>query len=95
MTLLTILHRTELEHDFESAVQRCGIDSPQSRRALKGLLEQHPSLASVRVYKPGGPYRIKISPSIAAVILAVSGRGSNRRLKVSVRPTHLVGSARF
>jgi len=53
MTLLTILHRTELEHDFESAVHRCGIDSPQSRRALKGLLEQHPSLASVRVYKPG------------------------------------------
>jgi hypothetical protein len=83
MTLLTILRRTELVDDFESVLQRCGIDSPQRRRALNGLLEQHPSVASVRVYKTGGPCHIDISTNMAAVILSVSGRGTNRRLKVN------------
>jgi len=83
MTLVTILQRTELEHDFESVVQHCGIDSPHSRRALRALLEQYPSVTSVRVYKPGGPCHIETVPSVAAVILSVSGRGSNRRLKVN------------
>ena len=50
MILITVIERSELEGIFGVVVHRCGIDSPRSGPALNNLLEQHPSVSSVRVY---------------------------------------------
>jgi hypothetical protein len=51
MILITVIERSELEGIFGVVVHRCGIDSPRSGPALNNLLEQHPSVSSVRAFE--------------------------------------------
>jgi succinate dehydrogenase flavin-adding protein (antitoxin of CptAB toxin-antitoxin module) len=83
MTLVRTVRRVELEDNFNAIVQQCGIDSPGSKEALQRILKLRPAVSTVRFYQHGGPDRISISPGTAAVILATSGRGPHRRLKVN------------
>jgi hypothetical protein len=83
MTFVSAIERAELEQNLDSVVQRHEIDSPHSRHALNTLLDQHPAIVNVRLYKQGGAGRIETHPGTAAVILATVGRGPNRRLKVN------------
>ena len=77
MILVREIKRAELEQNLDSVVQRHEIDSPHSRHALNTLLDQHPSVVNVRLYKQGGAGRIETHPGTAAVILAAVGRGPN------------------
>lgn len=82
MTFVRTIRRAELEENCNTILEQCGIDSPRSKEALQRMLELHPTVSAVRLYQHGGPDRISIPPGTAAVILAVSGRGPHRRLKV-------------
>jgi hypothetical protein len=83
MMLIRAVPRTALEDNCDLVLQQCGIDSPRSREALLDILRLHPSVATVRLYRHGGAGRIESSPGTASVILATSGRGPHRRLKVN------------
>jgi hypothetical protein len=83
MILFRVIQRAELQRNFDSVVRQCGIDSPHSRLALQRLLELHPEVSTVRLYKRGKPGHVVTSPGSAAVVLAMSGRRPNRRLKVN------------
>ncbi|MBV8227914.1 MAG: hypothetical protein JO232_22295 [Verrucomicrobia bacterium] len=81
--LVRTIPRVELEDNFNAIIQECGIDSPVSRTALRRILQLHPTVHTAQLYKHGGPDRICISSGTAAVILAISGKGPNRRLKIN------------
>jgi hypothetical protein len=66
MILVREIKRAELDQNLGSVVQRHEIDSPHSRHALNSLLDQHPSVVNVRLYKQGGAGRIETYPGTAA-----------------------------
>jgi len=51
----------------------------RTRTALRRILHVPPTVHTVQLYRHGGPVRISISPGTAAVTVAISGRGPNRR----------------
>jgi hypothetical protein len=75
MILITVIERSELEGIFGVVVHRCGIDSPRSGPALNNLLEQHPSVSSVRVYDSRLALKVRGMPLGIRPLEPVAGPG--------------------